>query len=121
MTQSFFQHMQCRKLKEQLWILEADYTVICYTRGWWALAAVASAGIIIISVGAPVGMFIWMRKKYEKEMHKVRFEGKARITAYRDFERKFSFMSREFTPGTMKQWHAGCCPMISDQLSDIAF
>ena len=65
------------------------------------MAAIASAGIIFISVGAPVGMFIWMRKKYKKEMHKVRFEGKARITAYRDFERKFSFMSSEFAPGAL--------------------
>ena len=80
----------------------ADYSIDCYDDDllskWWILAAVASFGIIFISVGVPLGMFIWMRSSMKKEMALVLGKEKPRVMAYRDFGRRFNFIAGEFRP-----------------------
>eukprot|EP01052_Picozoa_sp_SAG31_P031172 SAG31_NODE_3275_length_4474_cov_17.108114_4_plen_84_part_00 len=80
----------------------ADYSIDCYDDDliskWWILAAVASFGIIFISVGVPLGMLIWMRSSMKKEMALVLEKEKSRVTAYRDFGRRFNFIAGEFRP-----------------------
>jgi|EP01046_Picozoa_sp_COSAG06_P002495 hypothetical protein len=53
---------------------------------------------MFISIGVPVGMFIWMRRVMKNKMQAVRLDGVKRVTAYRDFDRKFSFMAGDFRP-----------------------
>ena len=79
MTSSFFDHLRCRKLSENHSVLERDYSVKCFTPVWWTLAIISVLGILMISVGVPVGMWLWMRRKMDKEMRQVRSREKGRI------------------------------------------
>ena len=93
MTQTFFAHFSCRKVSEMLSVLRKDYDVECTGSSWWVLALMSTLGATVISVGFPIGMGLWMRRNMSKEMRKVRHEGKGRAAAYRDFRRKFSYVS----------------------------
>eukprot|EP01045_Picozoa_sp_COSAG04_P045160 COSAG04_NODE_15687_length_523_cov_1.412736_1_plen_65_part_00 len=59
MTQSFFAHFNCRALSAQLSVLDNDHGVECSGTQWWMLAVLSALGILIISIGFPVGMFVW--------------------------------------------------------------
>lgn len=110
MTQKFFGHFNCRQLGTGQWALvegehgprtcavdritlkllhilsvSADYSITCYDSNlatrWWVLAAVSLFGIATVSVGVPLGMFIWMRRSFNREMAMVLERKKARVTA----------------------------------------
>ena len=74
-------------------VLRTDYNVECNDSSWWVLALMSILGATVITVGFPVGMGLWMRRNMSKELWKVRHEGKGRAAAYRDFRRKFSYIS----------------------------
>ena len=93
MTQTFFAHFSCRKVSEFNLVLRKDYDVECTGSSWWILALMSALGASVISVGFPIGMALWMRRNMSKELWKVRHEGKGRAAAYRDFRRKFSYIS----------------------------
>ena len=94
MTQTFFAHFSCRQISETIYVLHSDYDVKCYEGSqWWALAVVSAFGLVVVSIGFPVGMALWMRNTMSEELRKVRYEGKGRSVAYRDFRRKFSYIS----------------------------
>ena len=88
----------CRQLRVDLAVLSRDYGETCSTSRWHILAVVAVFGIITISIGVPVGMFVWMRRVMKSKMQAVRLKGDKRGIAYRDFDRKFNFMAGEFRP-----------------------
>ena len=93
MTQTYFGHFGCRQLSESVSVLRKDYDFECAGSSWWILAIPSILGIIIVSVGFPLGMAIWMRHAMSIQMRKVRREGKSRAEAFRDFRRKFSYIS----------------------------
>jgi hypothetical protein len=94
MTQTFFGHFSCRQISEKIYVLHNDYDVNCYEGSqWWTLALVSTFGLVVVSIGFPVGMALWMRNTMSEELRKVRYEGKGRAVAYRDFRRKFSYIS----------------------------
>ena len=112
-TATFFSHLKCRSLgplardgeipdsdvkEQQLYVLERDYEVLCYEGSWWLLAVLSLLGIALISVGVPLGMFIWMRRKMKKEMQRVKLEQKSKVFAYQAFHRKFGYMTADFKP-----------------------
>ena len=59
MAQTFFNHFRCRVLSEELWVLDADYSIECFpddkTELWWVFALVASLGLIFV-IGFPIGV-----------------------------------------------------------------
>ena len=93
MTQTFFAHFNCRQLSETDSVLRTDYDIKCSGSLWWILSMVSALGIVVVSVGFPVGMALWMRREMSNEMWMVRHGGKGRAAAYRDFSRKFAYMS----------------------------
>ena len=94
MTQTFFGHFSCRRISTVLSVLHTDYDVLCYEGSqWWILAVVSVLGLLVVSVGFPIGMALWMRHTMSAEMHKVRHKGKGRAIAYRDFRRQFSYIA----------------------------
>ena len=94
MTQTFFGHFSCRRISTVLSVLHTDYDVLCYEGSqWWILAVVSVLGLLVVSIGFPVGMALWMRHTMSAEMHKVRHKGKGRAIAYRDFRRQFSYIA----------------------------
>ena len=93
MTQTFLNHFNCRIISEATSVLQKDYAVECSRPSWYGLAVVSVLGLVIVSVGFPVAMMVWMRKVMAEELRKVRHEGKTRAEAYRDFGRKFSYIS----------------------------
>ena len=117
-TQTFFGHFNCRALSDTLAVLDKDYSVECSGTRWWVLAILSTLGILVISVGFPVGMFIWcvclharpptgradltdwrscrMQRVWTKQMDAVRRGEKSRVIAQRDFRRKFGYMSGDF-------------------------
>ena len=40
-------------------MLEKDYSVECSGTQWWVLAVLSALGILVVSIGFPVGMFVW--------------------------------------------------------------
>lgn len=74
-------------------MLRKDYDIECTGSSWWILALISTLGVTVISVGFPLGMGLWMRRDMSKELRKVRHESKGRAAAYRDFRRKFSYIS----------------------------
>ena len=58
-TQTFFGHINCRALSDSFSVLEKDYSVECSGTQWWVLAVLSALGILVISIGFPVGMFVW--------------------------------------------------------------
>ena len=123
-TATFFNHLKCRSLgplaqdgttpdsngeQQQLYVLERDYEVVCYEGSWWWLAGFSVLGIVLISVGVPLGMFIWMRRKMRKEMQIVKREQKSKVFAYRAFHRKFGYMTADFKPDA---YYAECLDLI---------
>ena len=93
MTQTFFNHFNCRQLSEQISVLRKDYDFECAGGSWLVLAVVSVLGLTAVSIGFPVGMAMWMRRRMTEELHKVKFEGKSPAVAHRDFRREFSFIS----------------------------
>ena len=97
-------------------MLEKDYSVECSGTQWWVLAVLSALGILVVSIGFPVGMFVWcaadtwlsvasaepvarasrMRRVWTKQMSAVRRGEKSRVIAQRDFRRKFGYMSGDF-------------------------
>ena len=84
---------------------------------WWTMAVLSVLGILVISIGFPVGMFVWcvygrakpafsldaclpcvgrMRRVWTKQMSAGRRGEKSRVVAQRDFRRKFGYMSGDF-------------------------
>ena len=62
----------------------------------------------LISIGAPLFMFLWMRRKMQKEMSLVKQQKKAKIHAYQAFHRKFGYMTADFKPDAYCAFSA--CP-----------
>lgn len=93
MTQTFLNHFNCRTISEQSSVLRKDYDVECSESSWYGLAVVSVLGLAIVSIGFPVGMAVWMQKVMTVELRKVRHEGKSNALAFRDFRRKFSYIS----------------------------
>ena len=93
MTQTFLGHFNCRDVSDQESVLQKDYDVQCGAPSWWIMAAVSIVGLAVVSIGFPVGMAVWMRAVMADEERKIRLEGKDRAAAYRDFNRKFSYIS----------------------------
>ena len=58
-TQTFFSHFNCRNLSEDVSVLAKNYSEECSGTEWWLLAVFSAFGILIISIGFPVGMFVW--------------------------------------------------------------
>ena len=58
-TQTFFGHFNCRALSDTFSVLEKDYSVECSGTQWWVLALLSALGILVVSIGFPVGMFVW--------------------------------------------------------------
>ena len=58
-TQTFFGHFNCRALSDSFSVLEKDYSVECSGTQWWVLAVLSALGILVVSIGFPVGMFVW--------------------------------------------------------------
>ena len=98
-------------------MLDKDYSVECSGTQWWVLAVLSALGILVISIGFPVGMFVWcvrqpaivfiqpyrtfvvvgrMHRYWNKKMREVRRGEKSRVVAQRDFRRKFGYMSGDF-------------------------
>ena len=59
MTNTFFAHFNCRRLSDSFSVLDKDYSVICYSTQWWVLGVFSGVGILVISVGFPLGMVVW--------------------------------------------------------------
>ena len=108
MTQTFFNHFNCRQISEKVSVLRKDYDIECAGASWSLLAVVSIVGVAVVSIGFPVGMALWMRRKMNEELRKVQREGKRPAMAYRDFRRKFSFISvscPSAPPPFMLGWH----------------
>ena len=58
-TQTFFAHFNCRHLSDSFSVLDKDYRIECSGTMWWAMAVLSALGILVISIGFPVGMFVW--------------------------------------------------------------
>ena len=58
-TQTFFAHFNCRHLSDTFSVLDKDYRIECSGTMWWAMAVLSALGILVISIGFPVGMFVW--------------------------------------------------------------
>ena len=58
-TQTFFAHFNCRSLSDTFSVLDKDYRVECSGTIWWAMAVLSVLGILVVSIGFPVGMFVW--------------------------------------------------------------
>ena len=58
-TQTFFAHFNCRQLSDTFSVLDKDYRIECSGTMWWTMAVVSALGILVISIGFPVGMFVW--------------------------------------------------------------
>ena len=58
-TQTFFAHFNCRHLSDTFSVLDKDYRIECSGTQWWAMAGLSALGILVISIGFPVGMFVW--------------------------------------------------------------
>ena len=58
-TQTFFAHFNCRQLSDTFSVLDKDYRIECSGTMWWTMAVLSVLGILVISIGFPVGMFVW--------------------------------------------------------------
>ena len=74
----------------------------------WLFAALAALGLTVVSVGVPIGMFLWMRRVKKKEDALVR-HGKSRVVAHRDFGLKFGYIAGEFRP---ESYYAECVDLL---------
>eukprot|EP01043_Picozoa_sp_COSAG02_P082071 COSAG02_NODE_20378_length_834_cov_1.156463_1_plen_251_part_00 len=84
--------------------------MLCYEGSqWWILTGISILGLLLVSIGFPLGMALWMRSTMSAELWKVRHEGKGRAVAYRDFRRKFSYIAGEFKPSG---YYAECVDLI---------
>lgn len=95
MTQTFFQHFNCRQLPEKS-VLQADYDIVCWDwthedggKVWYLLAIVAVVGLITVSFGFPLGMWWKMRNRWTSEMSECRHKKKPYVVAVRDFSVSF--------------------------------
>ena len=74
MAQTFFNHFRCRVLSEELWVLDADYSIECFpddkTELWWVFALVASLGLIFV-IGFPIGALSSDRPCRPRTRHKA--------------------------------------------------
>jgi hypothetical protein len=95
MTQTFFEHFNCRRIDAEMWVLHKDYAYACWGghAQWWMLATVAVLGLVAISFGIPIFLCVVMRKRWTEEMQMVRHEGKPRAVAYTDFHQQYSYIS----------------------------
>lgn len=95
MTQQYFGHFNCRRLSEYILVLHKDYETECWAdKGtWWILAAMSAIGLLGISLGIPIGMWIWMRSVMQDEVKNIHEKTKSRPRAYRDFRDKFSYIT----------------------------
>eukprot|EP01043_Picozoa_sp_COSAG02_P049204 COSAG02_NODE_4919_length_4836_cov_5.351488_1_plen_483_part_00 len=98
MTQTWFDHFNCRQLPD-MQVLQADYGIRCYEDSeWWVLACISIIGLIVISFGVPISMYLLMRRDWSKQMRLVKADKKSRVIAYRDFGRKYDFVVGDFKP-----------------------
>ena len=115
MTQTFFQHFNCRTLSDERTVLEADYSIECGTAStedgllWVAVAVLSFLGIALVSVGVPVYMWARMRKVWKVQMQKANMLKVSRVVAYRDFHRRFGYMSGDFKP---EAYYAECVDLF---------
>jgi len=102
MTQTFIKHFSCRSLSAKLSVLEADYEAQCYpdelASQWWILAAVSALGLVVVSLGVPIIMFLAMRRDMGTRMRGVVLGKVPLAVAHRNHGRKFIYMSGEFRP-----------------------
>lgn len=105
-THSYAQHnafstvlsSNCQKLPD-MEVLQADYSIKCYEDPeWWTLAVISMVGLIFVSFGVPIGMYLLMRHDWNREMQLVKTDKKSRVIAYRDFGRKYNFIASDFRP-----------------------
>eukprot|EP01051_Picozoa_sp_SAG22_P007362 SAG22_NODE_516_length_9563_cov_29.476965_2_plen_466_part_00 len=105
LTQTFFQHFNCRQLPDKD-VLQADYDIVCWDFGhesgggkqWWYLAIVSFFGLIVVSFGFPLYMWWRMRKEWLAQISEHRLIHKRHIVAVRDFSRKFDYINGDFRP-----------------------
>lgn len=95
MTQQFFGHFNCRRLSEYMVVLHKDYETECSVGNttWWILAVMSFIGLLGVSLGIPIGMWIWMRSVMQDEVKNIHEKTKSRARAYRDFRDKFSYIT----------------------------
>ena len=103
MTQTFFNHFNCRTLSDERSVLEADYSVECATASTedgikWVVVAVLSMVGIAFVIGVPVGMWYKMRKFFAEKQQLTQELKISQVVAYRDFHRQFGYMSGDFRP-----------------------
>ena len=107
MTQTFFNHFNCRRLSPLKSVVQTDYSVYCVANFWtlaggstlwWILAAVSALGLAFISFGVPIFMFLRMRRSMAKYMRDVKHGKTKRIIAYRDFNSKYGFAAGDYKP-----------------------
>ena len=91
-------------MSDERTVLEADYSIECATAStedgllWVAVAVLSFFGITLVSVGVPVSMWYRMNKVWKAEMQKANQLKISRVVAYRDFHRRFGYMSGDFKP-----------------------
>ena len=110
MTQTYFAHFNCRRLSDDVMVLEADYSVLCGADWQWNIVAVFSAVFIAaVSFGVPIGMFYVMQKFMDAEMQKADHLKKSRVVAYRDFHREYGFMAGDYKSSA---YYAECIDLV---------
>ena len=107
--QTFIKHFSCRRLSQDLAVLEADYNVECYPDEigsmWWLLAAASVLGLAIVSLGLPVGMFLTMYRDLSAKFDDVRRKKLTTAVAYRNHGRRYEYMCGEFRPQACECTH----------------
>ena len=104
MTQQFFAHFNCRRLSEYMLVLHKDYDTECWADNttWWILAVTSAIGLLGVSLGIPIGMWMWMRSVMQDEVKNIHEKTKSRPRAYRDFRDKFSYIAvRRYRPSRL--------------------
>ena len=65
MTQSFFNHFNCRRLSPTLWVLQKDYSEQCFEGWWWIFALFSALGLaVILGLGRIVALHYRLSTSY---------------------------------------------------------
>lgn len=123
MTQQFFGHFNCRRLSEYILVLHKDYETECWADNttWWILAAMSAIGLLGVSLGIPIGMWLWMRSVMQEEVKNIHEKTKSRPRAFRDFRDKFSYITvcRHRATCLMLLPHlVSCCQLLTASALD---
>eukprot|EP01043_Picozoa_sp_COSAG02_P021539 COSAG02_NODE_1096_length_14601_cov_185.142946_12_plen_125_part_00 len=78
-------------------MLEADYSIQCWTgSSWWFVAFLSALGALVVSIGAPGALYLYMRRDMNQQLEQADHLKKSRVVAYRDFHRSWGYVCGEF-------------------------